>query len=39
MNQKKSRNKESAEDERNEDNCVDTQVRHDEYVVDMKKYR
>ena len=39
MNQRKSRNEENAEDERSEDNCVDTQVRHNEYVVCTKEYR
>ena len=39
MNQKKLKNEESAEDERSEDNCVDTRIKHDEYVVYMKEYR
>ena len=39
MNQRRSRNEENAEDERSESNCVNTQIRHDEYVVCTKKYR
>ena len=39
MNQEKLRNEKNAEDERSKNNCVDTQIKHDEYVVCTKKYR
>ena len=39
MNQKKSRNEENAKNEHNKNNCVDTQVKHDEYAVCTKEYR
>ena len=39
MNQEKSKNKKNAKDECNEDNCVDTRIKHNEYVVYMKEYR
>ena len=39
MNQEKLRNKENAENERSENNCVDTRIKHDEYAVCTKKYR
>ena len=39
MNQKKSRNEKNAKNEYNEDNCVDTRIKHDEHAVCMKEYR
>ena len=39
MNQKKSKNEENAENERSEDNCVNTRIKHDEYAVCTKEYR
>ena len=39
MNQRKSKNEKNAKDERNENNCVDTRIKHDEYAVCTKKYR
>ena len=39
INQRKLKNKENAKNKCNEDNCVDTQIKHNEYVVCTKKYR
>ena len=39
INQRKSKDEENAEDERSENNCVDTRVKHDKYVICTKKYR
>ena len=38
MNQRRSRDEESAENERNENSCADTQVRHDKYAACTKEY-
>ena len=38
MNQENSKNKENAKDERSENNCVDTRIKHDKYVVCTKEY-
>ena len=37
MNQEKSRNEKNAENKRSEDNCVDTQIKYNEYVVCTKE--
>ena len=39
MNQKKLKKEKNTEDERSENNCVDTQIKHDEYIVCTKEYR
>ena len=38
MNQEKSKDEENIKDERNEDNCVNTRIKHDEYIICMKRY-
>ena len=38
MNQKKLRNEKNAKDKYNENNYVDTEVKHDEHAVCTKKY-
>ena len=39
MNQEKLKDEENVKNEYNENNCVDTQIRHDEYAVCTKEYR
>ena len=39
MNQEKSKNEKNAKNKHNENNYVNTQVKHDEYVVYIKEYR
>ena len=39
INQRKLKDEENAKNERNENSCVDTRIKHDEYAVCTKEYR
>ena len=39
MNQERLKDEENAKNEYNKNNCVDTQIKHDEYIVCIKEYR
>ena len=38
INQEKLKDEKNAENERSEDNCINTQIKHDEYVACTKEY-
>ena len=39
MNQEKLKNEENVKNECNENNCVDTRIKYNEYVIYTKEYR
>ena len=39
MNQEKLKDEKNTKNERNKDNCINTQIRHDEYAACTKEYR